>query len=86
MMQYLVGGKFPVPCASTTTNNIAVWTCNFTEANGSSALWVWTPSESGTNFVVPAGFTDYRDLTGGTTKVSAGELIVIGVEPLMLEK
>jgi hypothetical protein len=86
MMQYLSGGKFLAPCSSTTTNGIAVWTCSFTEANGTSALWVWTPSESGTNYIVPSGYVDYRDLTGGKTTVNAGAPITIGVEPLMLEK
>jgi hypothetical protein len=82
MMQYLVGGKFNGPCAAAGT----IWTCSFTEANVTSALWVWTPNESGTSFTVPSGYIDYRDLSGGTTSVSAGQQITIGTEPFMLEQ
>lgn len=82
MMKYLEGGKFPSgPCAGTGT----LWTCNFTEANGATALWVWTTSESGGTYSVPSGFKDYRDLSGNTTNVSSGQSINITVEPVMLE-
>jgi hypothetical protein len=86
MMQYLVGGTFSSPCSFTAANGASTWTCDFTEANGTVALWVWTPSEAGTTFTVPAGFTDYRDLSGGTTTVTPGQTINIGTEPFMLEQ
>jgi hypothetical protein len=35
---------------------------------------------------VPSGYVDYRTLTGGTTTVTGGENITIGVQPFMLEK
>lgn len=84
MMQYLVGGKFNTsnPCA---LSSGTTWTCPFTEASAKAALWVWTTDEAGANFTVPSGFTDYRDLTGTTTTVSAGQSIAISVEPIMLE-
>jgi hypothetical protein len=85
MMQYLAGGEFSGPCSVAATPWAPTWTCNFTESNGTTALWVWTPSESGANFMVPAGYVDYRDLNGGTTKVAASQIITIGVEPIMLE-
>jgi hypothetical protein len=85
MMQYLAGGHFPSPCSAAETPWAPTWTCNFTESSGTTALWVWTTSESGTNYTVPSGYTDYRDLTGGTTKVTAGQTIPITVEPIMLE-
>jgi len=85
MMQYLGGGKFPSPCSEAATPVAPTWTCNFTEANGTNALWVWTPSESGTNFTVPSGYVDYRDLNGGKTTVTGGQTIAISVEPIMLE-
>ena len=84
MMQYLAGGKFPTPCSSNNATT-PVWTCNFKEGNGATALWVWTTSESGTNFVVPQGFTDYMNLTGAKTTVVAGQQITISVEPVMLQ-
>ena len=50
-------------------------------------LCLWTPSETGTvTYVVPSGYVDYRDLSGGTTGVITGESIPITVEPIILEK
>ncbi|HTW58447.1 MAG TPA: hypothetical protein VMD99_09960 [Terriglobales bacterium] len=85
MMQYLNAGTFPSPCSVAATPGAPTWTCTFTESNGTKALWVWTPSESGMNYMVPSGYADYRDLKGGKTNVSASQIITIGVEPIMLE-
>jgi len=85
MMQYLVGGSFSQPCSP---NNLVptTWTCPFTEGGGTQALFVWTPTETGTiTYTVPAGYVDYRDLSGGMIGVTAGEIIPITVEPIMLE-
>jgi hypothetical protein len=85
MMQYLVGGKFTIssPCAliSGTT-----WTCPFTEANGTAALWVWSTDESGATFTVPTGYVDYLDLTGAKTAANPGGSISISTLPIMLEQ
>ena len=86
MMQYLGSGRFPSPCSSTTNGAISTWTCSFVESSGTNAIWVWTPSESGTTYTVPAGYVDYRDLNGGKTSVTAGRSITIGPEPIMLEQ
>jgi hypothetical protein len=86
MMQYLVGGRFSSAATYTTTAGVQTWITPFVEANGTAALWVWSPSEAGTNFVVPAGYGDYRDLGGGTTTVSAGQSVAIGVQPILLEQ
>jgi hypothetical protein len=86
MMQYIEGGKFTANCGFTTSNGAQVWTCPFTEKGGTTALWVWTPTEAGTNYAVPSGYTDYKDLNGNTTNVTAGSSITIGVEPFMLEQ
>jgi hypothetical protein len=85
MMQYLAGGKFASPCSVAATPWSPTWTCNFTESNGTTALWVWTPSESGANYTVPPGYVDYRYLNGGKTSVTAGQTITISTEPIMLE-
>jgi hypothetical protein len=81
MMKYLVGGTLE------SCNNVSgtIWSCSFTEANGANALWIWTPTAAGTAFIVPSGYTDYRDLGGGTTGVTGGQTITIGPEPIMLE-
>jgi hypothetical protein len=85
LMQYMVGGSFPQPCSPNTLTP-ATWTCSFTEGGGTSALFVWTPSETGTlTYKVPVGYVDYRDLSGAVFAVTAGELIPISVEPIMLE-
>jgi len=86
LMQYLTGGKFTAAASYTTTSGIQTWSAPFVEANGTRALWVWTPSEAGTNYTVPSGYADYRDLNGGTTAVSAGESIAIGVQPILMEQ
>jgi len=83
MMQYLSGGTLTAICSS--SGSPAVYTCPFIEGNGILALWVWTPSESGTSYTVPSGYTDYRDLGGGTTSITGGQTITIGTEPFMLE-
>lgn len=86
MMKYLEGGKFPGPCSSTTNGGLQTWTCIFTEGSGTQALFVWTPTEAGTSYTVPSGYTDYRDFSGGTTTITSGQTITIGPEPFMLEK
>ncbi len=83
-MNYLSGGQFTGVAANVSGT---IWTAPFLEASGVSALWVWTPSESGTTFTVPANlnYTDYRDLDGNLTSVTPGQTIAISVEPVMLE-
>ena len=84
-MQYMVGGSFSAPCSSATASGIQTWTCPFSEQNGTAALWVWTPSEAGTSYVVPAAYSDYRDLNGNTTPISTGQTVTLGVQPLLFE-
>jgi hypothetical protein len=87
MMQYLAGGKLGGPCASLSSGPSTTWTCNFTEAGGTTALWVWTTLESGDTITVPSGYVDYRDLSGGpATTVSSGQSISITTMPIMLEQ
>jgi hypothetical protein len=86
MMQYLVGGKFSGPCSFTAGGGSSTWACTFIEADGTSALCVWAPNEGGIDFMVPASYVDYRDLSGGTTTLAADQQIIIGPEPFMLEQ
>ncbi len=86
MMQYMVGGQFTAACSDTTSGGIQTWTCPFTESGGTTALFVWTPTESGTTYTVPTGYVDYKDLSGSTHTVTAGSNITIGVEPFLLEQ
>lgn len=93
MMQYLVGGKLTSPCTS--SGSPIVYTCAETEANGTIAQWVWAPCTpgagytactAGTTYTVPAGYTQYRDLTGSLIPVAAASSVAIGVQPIMLEQ
>jgi hypothetical protein len=86
MMQYLTGGKFTGPCTSTVGQTPAIWTCKFSESSAKTALWVWTPSESGAQFTVPSGYVDYRDMSGGTAPVYGGQSISVSTMPVMLEQ
>jgi hypothetical protein len=82
--QYLIGGHFTGAASGTGTP--PVWTAPFVEGNGKTALWVWTTSESGTTYTVPSNYTDYRDISGGSTPITAGNSIAISVQPIMLEQ
>jgi hypothetical protein len=82
MMQYMVNGFFSAACQVSGVT----WTCPFKEGDEVNALFVWTTSENNTNYTVPPGYVDYRDLNGGTTSVTGGEQITITVEPIMLEQ
>lgn len=84
MTQYMVGGQFSGPCTPASDAAIETWTCGFTEADGTAALFVWTPNEGGAAFSAPTGYVDYKDFTGATTSVSGP--INIGVVPIMVEQ
>lgn len=84
MMQYLTGGKFVGPCASN-GGTTPTWTCSFTQTGGKASLWIWTPSEKGTSYVVPSGYADYLDLTGAKTPVYRGQSLPVNTIPILLE-
>jgi hypothetical protein len=90
MMQYILGGKFTALCSSVTDNSgDDIWSCPFTESNGTTAAFVWaiTPVEgNSTSYLVPSLYLDYKDLSGNTTTTSGGSSITIGPEPIMLEQ
>ena len=88
MMQYMEGGKFTAVCASSLDGSgNQIWTCPFTESDGTTAQFVWaiTPVEGQTiSYVVPAGYTDYKDFSGNKVTVSGS--VTIGPEPILLEQ
>ncbi len=70
----------------------SVWSCAFTRSGGYLALAVWDAGQdcqNGTcktsNYTVPAGYTQYLDLTGKSASTSAGSTIQIGAKPVLLE-
>jgi hypothetical protein len=96
MMQYMVGGKFPTSGACQSSGSPSVYSCSFTEANNTKALWVWVacPNDgnytscaaNGAPYTVPSGYVDYLDLTGNKTNVSSGQGITVTVQPILLEQ
>jgi len=80
----LIGGYFTSAAASD-GNTPATWTAPFVESNSHHAMWIWTDSEAGKTYTVPNGYSDYRDLNGGTTAVTNGQGISITTAPVMLE-
>ena len=87
MMQWLVGGTFTVSC-STTQKNGTLWTCPFTEKNGTSALIVWNTSGN-VQYTPASQYVDYKEMNGtygGTTvNISPGQKTTVGLIPVMFE-
>jgi hypothetical protein len=90
--QLMIGAHFTAAAALLSGST---WTAPLVEANGTTALFVWSPCSSGgsyntcvagTSYTVPAKYTDYKTITGGITAVTAGQSITIGVQPIMLEQ
>jgi hypothetical protein len=82
MMQKFTSGKFTGAASASG----AVWSAPFTEADGTSAMLVWTTSEAGASYSVPAGFSTVQDLTGNVTSTTTGASISLTTEPMLLEQ
>jgi hypothetical protein len=83
---WLVGATLS-PC----THDKSIWTCSMTRNNSYKAMVLWDNSQtckSGscttTSYLVPSGYTQYRDLSGATTR-PIGKTIPIGLKPILLE-
>jgi hypothetical protein len=84
MMQLMENGWPTAAGSYTTSGGIETWTVPYEFENGVSGLWVWTPTEAGTSYTVPSGYTSYKDLAGNSGSVTPGNSITIGVEPILL--
>jgi len=62
----------------------SIWTCALTRPNCYRGLIVWSGSGD-KSFSAPSGFTQYRDLTGSTQKLSGGASISVNRKPVLLE-
>ena len=80
MMGWLVGGHFTAACSE----NAEVYSCPFIRANGHHAIFVWNPGGDA-SYIPAAQFRNAKDLAGGTTTISSGKPVRIGVKPIMLE-
>ncbi len=85
---WMVGAVPTAPCAA----NGSIYTCAFTRPGGYQALAIWDSSLtcSGgicqtSDFPIPSGFVQYRDLSGALTPVSSGQSIPVSVKPVLLE-
>jgi hypothetical protein len=87
--KWINGATLSTACSA----NGSVWSCGFIRPGGYLALAVWDAGQDCQNgvcktkdYTVPAGFTQYLDLTGkSTTTTSAGSTIQIGAKPILLE-
>jgi hypothetical protein len=82
---WLVGATVS-PC----TSSANVWTCVLTRPNYPDyqglAVWYYSDDELGTTLYDPgSGYSQYRDLAGGTTLLHQGDRITIGAKPILLE-
>ena len=85
LQSLLIGGYF-TGAATSDGGNPATWTAPFVEANGHSAIWVWTDSVSGSKtYTVPGAFSGYRDLMGGSGSATGGSGLTITTVPVLLE-
>jgi uncharacterized protein (TIGR03437 family) len=85
---WMVGTAPTGPC----TNSRTVYSCGFTRSGGYQALAVWDSSQTCSNgvcttsaYTPPSGYTQYRDLTGNVTAITANAQIQLGVKPILLE-
>ena len=82
---WMVGANMTGGCALNPGSTV-VWTCPMTLASGKQALAVWNTSGA-SSFSISAGqWTDFRDLSGGTSSIGSGTTsVAIGVQPILLE-
>ncbi len=78
--RWTVGSTLVNGCTADTQGN---YICEFRRDNGSRALVLWNPAGV-VNYVIPAGFTKIRDLSGTTTPL-AGPAIPTSGRPILLE-
>lgn len=84
LQQYFINGSFP---SAASLSSGTTWTAPFVDSHGVVDLLVWTTSETpGQTFVVPSGYTDYKDFFGGKLFTSVGSSIAISTAPILLEK
>jgi hypothetical protein len=78
---WMVGATMTTPC----TLASGVWTCGFTLANGNPGMAVWLDvfRSPATQSYTPGGtYSQYHDLTGGTTTFSGS--VTISEQPILL--
>lgn len=86
--KWMVGATLSSACKVSGT----VWQCGFTRSGGYQAIAVWDASQdclngscTFSNFTVPSGYNESRDLTDKVTTISPGSTIQIGAKPVLLE-
>ena len=86
--KWMVGATLSSACKVSGT----VWQCGFTRSGGYQAIAVWDASQdclngsctTTSNFTVPSGYNESRDLTDTVTTISGGTT-PIGAKPVLLE-
>lgn len=90
---WMAGASMPAPCtANGGSTYAAVYTCQLTRPGGYNALAVWDTTQSCSSGVCTTSsytpdpqYVQYRDLTGAVTPITAGQIVQIGAEPILLE-
>jgi hypothetical protein len=82
---WMKGATF-VPCSlnGSTNSYHAVYTCNLTRSGGYQAQAVWY-TDGNKTYTAPSQFTQYRDLSGGTSPIPTNHQVTIGHKPILLE-
>jgi len=80
MMALLVGGHFIAECSASGD----LYTCPFVQSNGRKAMFVWNVSGN-KSYTPPGEYADFKHLSGGTTEITPGRSVSVGVKPIMLE-
>jgi len=90
---WMAGASMPAPCtANGGSTYAAVYTCQLTRPGGYNALAVWDTTQNCSSGVCTTSsytpdpqYVQYRDLTGAVTPITAGQIVQIGAEPILLE-
>ena len=78
---WMVGASMS-PCALGTDGT--TWSCSLTRPNGYQAQIIWNSSTT-KSYTPDSQYTQYRDLSGKTTAIPAGNPVTIGTTPIILE-
>ena len=77
---WMVGANFS-PC----TQSGSLYQCTLTRANGYEAKMVWSTGAQ-VNYTVPTGYVRVKSIDGQVTGVGGGQLLPVGMKPVLVEK
>ena len=78
---WVTGASIGQPCTGAANGT---YTCLLSRPSGYLAQAVWNTTSS-ISYAPGAGYTQYRDLAGNVTPISAGASVPIGAKPILIE-